>query len=434
MMYSSGKGVTLRHRGRVLGAVVAASALALSVTACTSSTEDASADGKTVLKVQGWKGGGTEIANIDQINDAFQEANPDIELQFEYVPPNDAYSQKVQPELLAGNGADVIMTDVTRLPGWSQAGYLMDLSDASWLDKVDPGMLPSITLDGAVYAQPMEAIAEGLFANTDLLAEAGIDEIPTTWSEFEEDLATLDAAGITPISFPNKAGDTAQMSLNGIASTLIYQDNPDWDNQFNAGDASFVEWQPALDQISFLQDEGYVDFKESLGVDEWSQGLNDFASGKYAFWFQGAWEIQAIQKAGLDNFTFNPWPAAADGAEPSVGIISGTSWSVNAATEVPEAAEAYLDFWADPANAAPFLEAEHALTPWAGAENAAEPVSQSILDAYADGRFHLLPRDSWLSAEGNKTMKSALQAWMLGQYATDEELLEDLDESLRPSN
>ncbi len=430
-MYSSPRRAA--YRRRVVGAVATVSMLALAVTACSSTANEPAADGKTVLTVQGWKGGGTEVANIDKINSAFEAANPDIKLEFEYVPPNDAYNQKIQPELLAGNGSDVIMTDVTKLPGWSKAGYLMDLSNEPWLAKADKGMLPSISIDGVVYAQPMEAIAEGLYANTDLLKQAGIDTVPSTWPEFQKDLAALKAAGITPISFPNKAGDTAQMSLNGIASTLIYQDNPKWDAEFNSGKASFVEWQPALDQLASLQKDGYVDFKESLGVDEWSQGLSDFAAGKYAFWFQGAWETQAIQKAGLDNFTFNPWPAGAAGVDPSVGIISGTSWSINAKAKAPDAAKKYLAFWADPENAAPFLEAEHALSPWTGAANPDDPISTNILNAYEAGRFHLLPRDSWLSAEGNKTIKSKLQAWMLGQYSNSEDLLKDLDSSLRSS-
>ncbi len=408
--------------------------LVLALSACGGDSEGSTnADGKTVLKVQGWKGGGTELANIPEINDAFSKANPDIDLQFEYVPPNDAYLQKTQPEFLAGTAADVIMTDVTSIPGWSKAGYLMDLSDEGWVDDVDPAVLPSISIDDTVYSQPMELIAEGLYANMDLLNKAGIDKVPATWSEFEEDLATLEAAGITPIGYPNKAGDTAQMSLNGVASTLVYQDNPEWDQQFMAGDASFSDWEPALQQIKTLDSDGYVDFKQELGIDEWSQGLNDFAAGKYAFYFQGAWMVQGIEKAGLTNFSFNPWPAAADGEESSVGVISGTAWSINADTKVADAAKAYLDFWVDSANAKPFLEAEHALSPWTGAENPQDEVAAPVLEAYEAGRFHILARDSWLSAEGNKTIKSKLQAWMLGQYDSDQEFLEDLDSSLRPS-
>ncbi|WP_353827694.1 ABC transporter substrate-binding protein [Agromyces sp. SYSU T0242] len=416
---------------RTIGALLAAGTLLVGVSACSADSSE-SADGTTVLHVQGWKGGGSEIANIDAINEAFSEANPDIELEFEYVPPGDAYSQKIQPQLLAGDGADVIMTDVTRIPGWSKAGYLMDLSDEEWVSNVDPSVIPSISVDDVVYSQPMELIPEGLFANTALLEEAGISEVPATWSEFEDALAKLKDAGITPIAYPNKAGDTGQMSLNGIASTLIYQDTPDWDDKFNAGEASFTEWEDALQQVAALQEEGYVDFERELGTDEWSDGLNDFAAGKYAFWFQGGWMVQAIQKAGLEDFTFNPWPAAADGELPSVGFISGTSWSINANTENAEAAKAYLDFWADAENAAPFLEAEHAVSPWTGAPAAEDEVAATVIDAYTDGRFHLLPRNSWLSAEGNKTMKSKMQAWMLGQYGSDQEFLADLDEGLRP--
>ncbi len=68
-------------------------------------------DGRTVLSVYGWKGGEGEPANVAEINAAFEKANPDIKLEFEAIPANEAYSQRVQPELLAGTAADVIMLD-----------------------------------------------------------------------------------------------------------------------------------------------------------------------------------------------------------------------------------------------------------------------------------------------------------------------------------
>ncbi|MGJ8720371.1 MAG: ABC transporter substrate-binding protein [Salinibacterium amurskyense] len=405
---------------------------AVALSGCAATPE--SSDGRTVLTIQGWKGGGSQPANMEQINAAFEAAHPDIDVQFEFVPANDAYLQKVQPEFLAGNAPDVVMTDVTKIPDWSRAGYLMDLSDQSWVANVDPAALPSIEVGGTVYAQPMESIAEGVYVNLDLLEQAGISEPPTSWPQFQKDLKTLEAAGIDPIALPNKAGDTGQMSLNGVASTLIYQQNPQWDADFLDGDASFTEWGDAVDQLMYLQDEGYVDYKESLGVDEWSQGLTDFASGKYAFWFQGAWNLDAVQEAGATNIAFMPWPASQNDDESSVGIISGTSWSINADAEQPDAAKTYLDFWADPENAAPYLEIEHAISPWVGATNPDDEVSALITEAYNDGRYHFLPRESWLSAEGNKAMKSKIQAYMLGQYSNQEEFLKDLDKALRPSD
>ena len=227
----------------------------------------------------------------------------------------------------------------------------------------------AITIDSKVYAQPMEVIAEGLYANMDLLEKAGISRSLRPGTSSRRTSPRSKAKGSIRSSSPNKAGDTAQMALNGIASTLVYQDDPEWDTKFNAGEASFTDWQPALDQLASLEDDGYVDFKQSLGVDEWSHGLNDFAAGKYAFWFQGAWMVQALEKAGLKNFTLNPWPAGASGVEPSVGVISGTSWSINAQAKAKDAAKKYLEFWSDPANARPFLDLEQALSPWAGAEN-----------------------------------------------------------------
>ena len=74
------------------------------------------------------------------------------------------------------------------------------------------------------------------------------------------------------------------------------------------------------------------------------------------------------------------------------------------------------------------------MSPWAGAKNPDDAVAATVLAAYEDGRFHILARDSWLSASGNKTIKSKLQGYMLGQFPNDEAFLKDLDTSLRPSS
>ncbi|MFP3416265.1 extracellular solute-binding protein, partial [Bacillus sp. SIMBA_074] len=77
-------------------------------------------------------------ANVAEINAAFEKANPDIKLEFEAIPANEAYSQRVQPELLAGTAADVIMLDSNLLATWGKSGYLADLSSAPWAEDITP--------------------------------------------------------------------------------------------------------------------------------------------------------------------------------------------------------------------------------------------------------------------------------------------------------
>ncbi|WP_461163157.1 ABC transporter substrate-binding protein [Arthrobacter sp. R4-81] len=415
----------VRRAGRIAVALIALTSV-VGVAGCSSQSGAATAsDGKTVLKVYGWKGGDAEPANMEKVNTAFEQAHPDIDVQFEYVPGNDAYTQKVQPELLAGNSADVIMTDSSKVQDWGSAGYLEDLGGNDWSDSVIPEVSPFIQEEGTTYALPMELIGIDLYANLDLLKKAGVNEVPATYPDFVAALQKLKDAGITPISLPNKGGWTGASVVNAIAATKVYQDDPDWDKKFLDGSASFSDWKSSADQMMELQSKGFVDFSTELGVDEWGQGLADFTSGKSAFWFQGAWNQSAVTKAGI-NSVFIPWPAGDKGQESSANLFVGTMWSINAKSKVKDAAKEYVDFWSDSTNAAPFVEAENAVTPFKDGKTPSTPATKDFVAAVDAGRYRILPSDSWFTAAGEKQMQQGTQALWLGQVDVNQ-YVSDLD-------
>lgn len=423
-----------RRPGRAVPAMLAASALLLlGVSGC---ADDAPADNaatddgeSTVLTVYGWKGGDTEPANIEAINAAFEAAHPDIDVQFEFVPANDTYTQRVQPELLAGDSADVIMTDAGKVQTWGESGFLENLGDSAWVSTVLPEVDPFIRQDGTVYALPMEVIGIDLYANMALLDQAGVTEVPTTWPEFEAALQAVQDAGITPLALPSKAGWTGASTVAAIAATRVYQENPDWDAEFLAGDASFSDWRSSVDQFLSLQEKGFIDLRAELGVDEWSQGLGDFTSGGSAFWVQGAWNIGAVEAAGVEP-VFMPWPAADEGEESSANLFVGTMWSITAESDVKDAARTYLEFWADAANAGPFLEAENAVAPFQGASSPSTPATADFVAAFEAGRYHVLPSNTWFGTAGEKILQEQTQALMLGDLSVDD-YLASLDDLLR---
>jgi raffinose/stachyose/melibiose transport system substrate-binding protein len=422
--------VTRRSRRgfRLLALTALALGAALVVTGCSATTPSTGSDGKTLLKVYGWKGGAAEPANVKKINAAFEKANPNIKLKYEFV-PSAAYVQRVQSELLAGNSADVIMTDSAKVQDWGSSGYLENLSTQSWVSGVRKDLKPFVQNSGKTYALPMEVIGISLYANNDLLKRAGIDAAPTTWPTFEADLQKTKDAGITPLSLPNKGGWTGSSALNAIAATLVYKDQPSFDKDFLAGKATFSAWKSSMQQLANLQSKGFVDFKSELGVDEWSTGISDFQAGRSAFYVQGAWEQSTFAKAGM-NDSFIPWPSA-DSADSNANLFVGTMWSVNAKSKVKDAAEKYVKFWSASSNSSPYLEAENAVSPFTNGKSPSTEATKSFVDAVDAGRYRILPSNTWFSADGEKTMQQQVQALWLGQQSIDQ-TLKNLDEKLAP--
>jgi raffinose/stachyose/melibiose transport system substrate-binding protein len=394
------------------------------------STSGSTEGGKTVLKVYGWKGGEAEPANIKQINAAFEKANPDITLKYSFIPAT-PYPQRVQSELLAGNAADVIMTDSAKVQDWGSSGYLADLSSQPWVSGVRTQIKPFVENKGTTYAIPMEVIGISLFANNTLLKQAGVTGTPKTWPEFLDDLQKAKDAGITPLSLSNKDGWTGDATTNAIAATLVYTDHPTFDADFIKGKASFSSWKSSLQQLLDLQSKGFIDLKNELGVDTWSTGISDFQAGKSAFFVQGAWNQSTFTKAGLDD-SFIPWPATSkDNAK--ANLFVGTMLSVNAKSKVKTAAEKYVAFWSENKNASLYLQAESAVSPFTKGESPSGAATKTFVAAVNDGRYRILPSNTWLSAAGETTLQQQVQALWLGQQTIDQ-TVKNLDEKLKPTS
>lgn len=406
----------------VAGAGIAAMSL-LVLTACsTDSSNETSTgdDGPVVLSVAAWKGGESEPANMEQINDLFTERYPDIKLEFEFVPPNDAYVQALSPQFLAGDAPDVVMTDAPKMADWAGSGYLEPLEDP-WVDDILPGLRAFTELDEVTYGFPMEQIGIGLLANMDILAEAGITEVPTNVAELDAALAALEEASLPGLALPNKNGWTGRMLLSAIAASHVYPGTEGLDEDILSGDVTLNgTWNDSLDAIMELQDKGHVDWSAELGVDEHSQGRPDFIAGQSAFWFQGAWTLQSIIDEGV-NVQFAPWPGATDGT--SYGLLfPGTMWSINAASDVKDAARTYLEFWNDPEVLALFLEAENAFTTFEGGVSPDNDVLTEFTRAVETGDVSYTPVSTWMVGDALTAVNTNVQSRMLGELTTPEAL------------
>lgn len=404
------------HRTVAVSTVVVA--LAATLAACGSSSGSSSTgggSGTVTLHIESWKGGGAEPANVAKINAAFEKAHPDIKLDFTYVPPNDVYQQKLQSQLLAGTAADVIMVDPQKVQTWGKSGYLADLSSEPWASNISDVVKPFVSESDKIMASPMELSPVGLYVNLDILHQAGIDQPPTDFPMFLDDLGKLKSAGLPGLAFPDAQGYMAEFSMLMSAATTVYQTTPDWDQQFMDGKVSFTDaFQTPLNQIKQLGDAGYVDFKNAVGTDETTTGQPDFIAGKAAFYAGGSWLGAAIEKAGF-KLGFIPWPGGDAGTTPSALVFPGTMWAVNAKSKEAAAARTYVDYWTDPKNLAPFLSAEAAISPYPGDSGQSDPLLATMSTAYGAGKYAMFPTNTWDLADPETQIRTILQGFLLGK-------------------
>jgi len=183
-------------------ASTAAASASTSTAASGSASSAAASDSKITLDIiisqysdntQAWW-----AADGDYIK-AFEDANPNIDLNVEVVSWNDLYtvvntriSTNQAPDILnIDTFADYVSDDLLEPTG--------DYVSADLKAKIIPSFWNASEMDGTVWALPILASVRAMFYNKDILAQAGVD-VPTTWDELTTALQAVKdkCPGIVP--------------------------------------------------------------------------------------------------------------------------------------------------------------------------------------------------------------------------------------------
>ncbi|ANP71526.1 ABC transporter substrate-binding protein [Cryobacterium arcticum] len=233
------------------------------------------------------------------------------------------FDQKLQ--LLAGQDALSNMSMAAGTPSLMQqfidAGQVVDLSaeldKLGVTDKILPAAESTIKAlygQDALYSLPTEFNIEGFWYNKALLADNGVD-VPTTWDDLVAAADTLQGAGVQPFSVDGKDGwPVTRLVGNYIARDL----GPDALKDVADGKAKLTdpEYVKAADAVAALGTAGY--FGEAIGSIDYNAAMNQFLTGKSAFFYMGSWALanfndEAQNTIGADNIGFAPFPEVAGG-------------------------------------------------------------------------------------------------------------------------
>ncbi len=260
---------------------------------------------------------------------AVEAAHPGLTIKWEAF-ENQSYKTKIKtamadPETLP----DIFFTRAGAFCGdFVAAGNVYCLNDAY---KPFAAELPEVMMQNASYGEngdhyavPLTMNIVTLFANMDLLAEAGWDHVPTTYEDLIACCDALVAAGIVP--FGCSGGETwcvTEYLEPIIEKTIGYE-------KLNAIFAGQESWNDediakAVDIFQEMIKKGYFDPNAlALGND---QVKANFIAGEYAFYQNGSWNCGEISDAE-GNFQVALFPVI-DGEKATYGqVIGGPSDSL----------------------------------------------------------------------------------------------------------
>jgi|SRR5690554_3219602 len=139
----------------------------------------------------------TDGSPLDVLKGAFEEANPEIELEFITIPAS-GYYEKLLTMVAGRRPPDVAMLAMDWLAVFIYRNALEDLTpyferDYYMKEDLFPVVYESMQSDGRIYAMPRDTTSNALMYNTRMFKEAGVapPEKGWTWEDFLEACAKL---------------------------------------------------------------------------------------------------------------------------------------------------------------------------------------------------------------------------------------------------
>jgi lactose/L-arabinose transport system substrate-binding protein len=168
------------------------------------------------LTIWGWDA----ALNALQVVDAtFQEAFPNIQL--EYVPrsPADTYQQLQLAASAGSGGPDISVIEDSHMAQLAQLGVLADLTDrvTPYLDKMNSYKWPPSQFEDSYYAMPWDSGPCAVFYRRDVFESAGVDpQTIATWDDYYQAAMTIkEQAGVPMLQLAKARNDgrTFEMML-----------------------------------------------------------------------------------------------------------------------------------------------------------------------------------------------------------------------------
>lgn len=351
----------------------------------------------TVLEVSSWKGGGAEIANFPQIIEQFEKENPDIKIKLTFLSRPDSVTV-LPARLQGGNPPDVMMIDREFMNIFAKQNQLMDLSGQSWIEKIKPEIRPYQQYDGKTYFMMLELSGIGLYSNMDQLNKAGISEVPVNKEQLLQACHKLSEKGITPMLMPASSGWTPGLFTVGVG--LAGEGKPDAfrPQAFHQGQIKFAEDAYYIKAVEFMKEminAKCFDPKLNAGIDPWSVGLATFQSGRAAMLPQGLWNIVNFDKDELpEDYQVGPLPALSGEYGVAMDIL-GPGWSIPKDSKNKEAAQKWIEFWAQDDVLKTFLKPESAVTTLVDGTSGVSDKAAAYLKAREAGYAVFTPEGLW---------------------------------------
>ena len=272
----------------VIFAVVGAMAIPMGISA--------SAADDVTIEFQQWWGDELPDGYVEAICDNFKEETG-ITVELLTAPWADTKTA-ITSGAATGTVADIVAVDSAWLVDFADQGVITNLSDLFEQTGFKTDLLASTwEAHGSTYAVPLLNCGYPLYCNMDILKEAGVESVPTTWTELQEACKKITEAGYE--AFPINLGT---QNPNGICNVVMGMASASGikmkgeDGTYNLTENA--DLQAYLEFVKALWDDGSV-ASGATALEE-SQMTSNFTAGNYAFCIASMSMLSDFTDAGLN--------------------------------------------------------------------------------------------------------------------------------------
>ncbi|CAN7756383.1 extracellular solute-binding protein [Paenibacillus sp. LjRoot153] len=299
--------------------VIAASLLAISLTACGSggdsnSTTSPAAGASTApaatkkenitITFQNIYPDPTDPKNgmLKKIVTDYQTKNPNIKIELDSL-NTDQQKLKLKTQAASKEVPDItVVNPAAQMQPFVDAGLFAPLNDMVEQNGLkatfQEGILNWYTFKNNIYALPDGNNIAVVYYNKDLFKQAGV-EVPKTFEEMVEAVKTLKGKGIQPMAIGEKDSWTGSFLFMNVL--LRTNGGPGFLQAVVDGKKTFND--PAFtDAVSSFQDLIQAGaFQEGATSFDYNAGENLFKTGKAAMYFMGSWATGGIETSSVNG-------------------------------------------------------------------------------------------------------------------------------------
>ena len=231
--------------------------------------------------------------------------NPNIIVEEEAIGDQTAYYTKIKALAASNDLPDVFISKGSELAMFAKNQNVAALddvlnADTDWKSGFVPTSFNDLTSDGKIFAVPFSMLSTHvIYYNKKILADAGYQTFPETWTDFMSMIAKIKAKGISPIALGNKEQWVAESCILSALGDRFT--GTDWFNSIIAKsgakftDPDFVKALAALQQLGKAGA-----FNKDMNSINNSQQETVYFNGKAAMFMEGSWAIGAVMAGPKD--------------------------------------------------------------------------------------------------------------------------------------